>query len=68
MFYINWLHFAADDPLPSQSQSDDQSAPIHVKGEKKWYVDEIIAEKLCCHDCDVMKWFQIKYMGYTVSK
>ena len=68
MFHINWLHFAADNSLLSQSQSDDQSASIHVEGEKEWYVDKIIAEELYCHDCGVTKWFQVKYMGYAVSE
>ena len=68
VFYINWLCFAADNPLLSQSQLDNQSVPIHIEGEEKWYVNEIVAEELCCHSCGVMKWFQVKYTGYAVSK
>ena len=68
MFHVNWLCLAADDSLPSQPQSDDQPAPIYIKSEKEWYINKIIAEKLCCHNCDVIKWFQIKYTSYIVSK
>ena len=68
IFYVNWLCFTADNFLLSQSQFDNQSTSIHVKGEKKWYVDEIIAEKLCYHNCNVIKWFQVKYIDYTVLK
>ena len=68
MFHVNWLHLTADNPLPSQPQSNDQLAPIYVKGKKEWYIDKIVAEKLHCHSCDVMKWFQIKYTGYTVPE
>ena len=68
MFHVDWLHLTADDPLLSQPQSDDQSALIYVKGEKEWYVDEIVAEKLCCHGCGIMKWFQVKYTGYIVPE
>ena len=68
VFHIDWLHLTADDCLPSQPQFDDQPAPIHMKNEKKWYVNKIVAGELCCYDCDVMKWFQIKYMGYAVPK
>ena len=39
-----------------------------MKSEEEWYIDEIIAEKLCCHGHDVMKWFQVKYMGYAVPE
>ena len=39
-----------------------------MKGKKEWYINEIIAEKLHCHDYGVMKWFQIKYTGYTVPE
>ena len=68
MFYVNQLHLTANNSLLSQLQSDDQSAPIHIKGKKEWYIDEIIAEKLHHHDCDVTKWFQIKYTDYAVSE
>ena len=39
-----------------------------MKDKKEWYIDEIIAEKLCCHDYNIMKWFQVKYMSYTVPE
>ena len=68
MFHVNQLCFAADNPLLSQPQFNDQPAPIHVEGEKEWYVDEIIIEELCCHGCGVTKWFQVKYTGYAVPE
>ena len=55
IFHVDQLHFAADNSLPSQPQLNDQSAPIHIENEKKWYIDEIIAEKLCHHGYDVTK-------------
>ena len=66
VFYINQLYFAADDSLLSQPQFDNQSAPIYVENKEKWYIDKIVAEKLCHYNCDVMKWFQIKYTDYAV--
>ena len=68
VFHVNWLCLTADNPLPSQSQPDDQPAPIHMKGEEEWYVDKIIAEELCHHGCGVMKWFQVKYTDYAVPE
>ena len=68
IFHVDWLHLAADDPLLSQPQSDDQLAPIYVKSKKEWYIDEIVTEKLCHHDCDVIKWFQIKYTDYAIPE
>ena len=68
IFYVNQLCLTANNPLPSQSQPDDQPAPIHMKGEKEWYINEIIAEKLHCHDHDIMKWFQIKYTNYAIPE
>ena len=68
VFHVNWLHFAADDLLFSQPQSDDQSAPIHMENEKEWYINEIVTKKLCCHNYGVTKWFQVKYTGYAVPE
>ena len=39
-----------------------------MKDEEEWYIDKIVAEKLCCHDCGATKWFQVKYTGYAVPE
>ena len=68
IFHVDQLHLTVNNPLPSQLQPDDQSASIYVESEKKWYVDEIVAEELYCHGCSVTKWFQVKYMGYAIPE
>ena len=35
VFYVDQLHFAADNTLSSQPQLDDQPAPIHMDSEKE---------------------------------
>ena len=56
IFYVDQLHFAADNTLSSQSQLDDQSAPIHINDKEKWYINKIIAKKFHCYDYSVIKW------------
>ena len=68
MFHVDWLCLAADNALSSQPQLNDQSAPIYMNSKKEWYINMIITEEFCCHDYDVIKWFQIKYTDYIVLK
>ena len=68
VFHVDWLCFTVNNPLSSQPQLDDQPAPIQVNGKEKWYINKIVAEEFCCHNCDVTKWFQIKYTEYAVSE
>ena len=68
VFHVNWFCLAADNALLNQPQFDDQSASIYVNSEEKWYINEIITEEFCCHDCYVIKWLQVKYTDYAVSE
>jgi len=66
VFHVDRLRLAASDPLPSQPQTDDQPAPIHVDGEDEWYVDGIMAEDIRKQGRGFTKWYQVKYTGYEI--
>ena len=60
VFNINSIRLAADDPLPSQAQDDQEPEPIIVDGEEEYPVEAIVDERF--HQR--RKQYLVKWVGY----